>query len=109
MPDIRPEPVVDAAKMAAAVSGLIAAAGAITTLVGWTTADQVQSATVLAGGLITALATLAAVIAPIVAAYRARALVTPVAWPRNDDGLPLVEAPGLRAGPPISTQEESQK
>lgn len=89
--DKRPEPVVDAAKIAAAVSGLVAAAGAITTLVGWTTAEQVQSLLVLIGGLITALATLVAAAAPIVAAYKARAKVTPLADPRTNYGTALVE------------------
>ncbi len=82
----RPEPVLDAAKLAAAISGVIAAAGAITTLYGWTTAEQIQSLTVLIGGLITALATLVAVVAPIVTAQRARAKVTPLADPRNIHG-----------------------
>ena len=90
----RPEPVLDAAKLPAAAAGLVAAIGAITTLVGWTTADQIQSVTVLIGGLITALATLVATAAPILAAYKARAKVTPLSDPRSRSGVALVEADG---------------
>ena len=90
----RPEPVVDAAKLAAAAAGAVAAIGAITTLWGWTTADQVQSLVVLIGGLITAVATLVAVVAPIAAAYKARKQVTPLADPRSRSGAALVESGG---------------
>jgi hypothetical protein len=86
----RPEPVVSAAKLAAAAAGLVAAIGAITTLWGWTTADQVQSVVVLIGGLITAAATLVATVAPILAAYKARKEVTPLADPRDSHGHALV-------------------
>lgn len=90
----RPEPVLNAAKVAGAVSGLVVAAGAVTTLVGWTTAEQIDSAAVLVGGLVTALAALVAVVAPLVAAYRARPKVTPLADPRDANGTPLVPATG---------------
>ena len=95
----RPEPVLDAAKVASAVSGAVGALGAALVLVGWATAEQVQSWVIVTGGAVSALATLVAVVAPIVAAYRARGLVTPLESPRNSDGTPLMAVPGLRSGP----------
>lgn len=98
VPDDRPQPVLRAAQAAAAVSGLVAAIGAVLTLVGWATADQVQSWVVAAGGLTTAVATAIAVAAPILAAMRARELVTPLEAPVSADGVPLVtDLPGRHA------------
>lgn len=93
-PAPRPEPVLTAARLAAAVSGVIAAVGAVLTLLGWSDAGQVHQAEVLAGGIVTSVATLAAVVAPMVAAYRARAKVTPLSDPRDAAGAPLVAAHG---------------
>ncbi|SDG94697.1 hypothetical protein [Klenkia brasiliensis] len=98
VPADRPQPVLRAAQAAAAVSGLVAAIGAILTLVGWVTADQVQSWVVAAGGLTTAVATFVAVAAPILAALRAREAVTPLEAPLSADGVPLVtDLPGNHA------------
>ena len=98
-PDVRPEPVLDAAKIASAVSGTVGAIGAAFVLIGWATGEQVQSWVVVTGGIVSAVGTLVAVVAPIVAAYRARAEVTPLESPRNDDGVPLMVVPGLSDGP----------
>lgn len=97
----RPEPVLDAAKLAAAVSGTVLAVGALLVLIGWATADQVKSWAVIAGGIVTAIGTLMAVAMPIITAIGARAQVTPLAEPRSVDGVPLVTsaAPAVVAGP----------
>lgn len=89
----RPEPVLDAAKLAAAVSGTVLAIGAMLVLVGWVTADQVQSWAVIAGGIVTAIGTLIAVAMPIITALGARAQVTPLANPQSVDGAPLTATP----------------
>jgi len=86
----RPEPVLDAAKLAAAVSGVVLAVGAALVLVGWATTDQIKSWSVIAGGAVTAIGTLLAVVMPIITALGARAQVTPLAAPQGVDGAPLV-------------------
>lgn len=92
----RPEPVLDAAKIAAAVSGTVTAIGAILVVVGWATSDQVQSWAVIAGGVVTAVGTLVTVVMPVITAYGARAQVTPLAAPVGVDGVPLVTDMGDR-------------
>lgn len=86
----RPEPVLDAAKLAAAVSGTVLSIGAIFVLVGWVTADQVQNWAVIAGGIVTSVGALLAVAMPIITALGARAQVTPLAAPVGVDGVPLI-------------------
>lgn len=88
----RPEPVLDAAKLAAAVSGTVLSLGALLVLVGWATADQVQSWAVIAGGIVTSIGALLAVAMPLITALGARAQVTPLAAPVSVQGLPLVTA-----------------
>jgi hypothetical protein len=88
----RPEPVLDAAKIAAAVSGTVTAVGAVFVIVGWATSEQVQSWAVIAGGIVTALGTLVSIVLPIITALGARAQVTPLAAPVGVDGVPLVAA-----------------
>jgi hypothetical protein len=90
----RPEPVLDAAKVAAAVSGTVLAIGTAFVLIGWATADQVQSWAVIAGGIVTAIGALIAVVLPIITAYGARAQVTPLADPRGMQGQVLPITPG---------------
>ena len=97
-PADRPQPVLRAAQAAAAVSGVVAAIGAVLTLVGWATADQVQSWVVVSGGVVTAVATLVVTAAPVLAALRARELVTPLEDPVGADGIALVsDEPGQHA------------
>lgn len=88
----RPEPVMDAAKLAAAVSGAVTAIGTAFVLVGWTTADTVNNWAVVAGGIVTAVGTLITVALPIITAVGARAQVTPLAAPVGMDGVPLITA-----------------
>jgi hypothetical protein len=94
----RPEPVLDAAKIAAAVSGTVLAIGTAFVLIGWATADQVQSWAVIAGGIVTAVGALIAVVLPIITAYGARAQVTPLAAPVSVEGVPLITS----AAPPVA-------
>jgi hypothetical protein len=88
----RPEPVVNFAKLASAVSGAVVALGAMFVLVGWASADQVQQWAVIAGGIVTAVGAVLAAVLPIGAASAARAQVTPLASPRAVDGAPMVPA-----------------
>lgn len=88
----RPEPVMDAAKLAAAVSGAVTAIGTIFVLVGWTTADTVNNWAVVAGGIVTAIGTMITVALPIITALGARAQVTPLTAPVGMDGVPLITA-----------------
>lgn len=90
----RPEPVLDAAKAAAAVSGAVLAIGAALVLVGWATAEQVQNWAVIAGGIVTAVGALIAVVLPVITAYGARAQVTPLAAPVSVEGVQLVASSG---------------
>lgn len=92
----RPEPVVDAAKVAAAVSGTVLAVGAAFVVIGWATADEVQNWAIIAGGIVTAVGTLIAVVLPIITAVGARAQVTPLAAPVSVQGVPLITS----AAPP---------
>lgn len=103
----RPEPVLDAAKLAAAVSGTVLAVGAAFVVVGWVTADQVQNWAVIAGGIVTAVGTLLAVAMPIITALGARAQVTPLAAPVSVQGVPLVATavPDPAVSPPAAPQE----
>lgn len=88
----RPEPVVNYAKLASATSATVVAGGAVFDLLGWATPGQVQQWAGIAGGIVTAVGALLAVILPIGAAYAARAQVTPLSSPQNVDGAPLVVA-----------------
>lgn len=96
----RPEPVLDAAKVAAAVSGLVTAIGAALVLIGWTTPDQVEQWSVVGGGIVLAVAAVLAVVMPLATAWQARGKVTPLADPRDSSGAPLapaVDPPGQHA------------
>lgn len=102
----RPEPVLDAAKVAAAVSGTVLAIGAVFVLVGWATADEVQNWAVIAGGIVTSIGALIAVVLPIITAYGARAQVTPLAAPVSVEGAPLVAAAGVPAPAPFEDRRD---
>ena len=91
-PDTQPEPVMDAAKAAAAVAGVVTAVGAGFVLVGWATTDQVQQWAVVAGGIVSAVGALLSVAMPLITARGARAQVTPLASPRDYQGTELVPA-----------------
>jgi hypothetical protein len=98
----RPEPVLDAAKLAGAVSGIVLSVGTVFVLVGWVTADEVQNWAVIAGGIVMSIGTLLAIVLPIITALGARAQVTPLAAPVSVDGVPLitsVAAPPVAGGP----------
>jgi hypothetical protein len=91
-PGDRPQPVLDWAKLAAAIGGLVTASGAALVFVGWATDTQVRQAAILAAGAVTAVGALVAVVAPLWAARRARALVTPLKDPRDNSGQQLLTA-----------------
>jgi hypothetical protein len=95
----RPEPVLDAAKLAAGVSGTVLSVGALLVLVGWATADQVQSWAVVAGGIVTSIGALLAVAMPLITALGARAQVTPLAAPVSVQGAPLVAGTASEPAP----------
>jgi hypothetical protein len=94
--DPRPEPVTLAGKVAGAVGGIVtflAALGLISTAEG----DTLSTA---ATGLLALALAVPGVVAPVVAAYRARRKVTPLSDPQNNAGQPLTpsapDVPGLR-------------
>lgn len=91
------EPVMNAAKVAAAVAGVVTAAGAAFVLIGWATTDQVQAWSVAAGGIVSAVGALLAVVMPLVTAWGARAQVTP--WP----------LPGPTPTPPLPAPAGSEE
>lgn len=96
----RPEPVLQAAKLAGAVSGLVTAGGATFVLLGWATGPQVMQWAVIAGGIVTAVGALLAAALPLITARGARKQVTPLIDPRDADGVPLVpvrDTPGAHA------------
>lgn len=96
----RPEPVLDAAKLAAAVSGTVLSVGALFVIVGWVTADQVQNWAVIAGGIVTSVGTVLAVALPLITAIGARAQVTPLAAPVSVEGHPLARVGALAMAAP---------
>lgn len=93
----RPEPVLDAAKLAAAVSGVVLSIGTVFVVVGWVTADEVQNWAVIGGGIVMSVGTLLAIVMPIITALGARAQVTPLAAPVSVEGVPLITS----AAPPV--------
>jgi hypothetical protein len=99
----RPEPVLDAARLASAVSGVVLAVGAVLVLVGWATTDQVRSWSVIAGGAVTAIGTLLAIVLPSITALGARAQVTPLAAPVGVDGVPLITSTATVPAPAPSS------
>lgn len=88
--DHRPEPVLDAAKLAAAVSGAVTGIGGLLVLAGYATTDEVKEWAVAAGAAVVGVGALLGVVLPVITALRARDRVTPVADPRDVEGRPLV-------------------
>lgn len=96
----RPEPVLDAAKLGGAVSAAIVGVGGLIVLIfTGVTVEDVSRWALAAGTAVTALASLGVYVAPVLSGLRARAKVTPLESPRNADGVPLMEVPGLSHGP----------
>jgi hypothetical protein len=90
----RPEPVLNAAKVAGAVSGLVVAVGAAFVLAGLITAEDVAGWAQVAGGIVLALGALVSAVTPMIAARGARAKVTPTADPRDSRGRRLIPVVG---------------
>lgn len=86
----RPEPVMDAAKITAALSGLVTAVGSAVILGGVATATKVQEWTVVSDAIVAALVTLLSIVLPLVTAKGARAQVTPLSQPQGVDNAPLI-------------------
>ena len=86
----RPEPVLDAARLGGLLAAAVVTVGAVVTLVlagRWTDLDALGASL---GAALGALMALAAYVAPVWQARKARAKVTPLSSPRDADGTPLV-------------------
>lgn len=90
----RPEPVLEAAKLAGNVAGVVTGLAGIFATVGAVTGWQWALATAAALG---ATGAVLAKWMPLVTAFGARAQVTPLAQPQAMDGSPLVSAPSMSA------------
>jgi hypothetical protein len=98
--DNRPEPVRYAAQIGGLLSAVLVAVGGVIALVaGGLTIDELGPLGIAIGGVIVAVVALGVYLLPVWQAITARAKVTPLASPRNDAGIPLIEAPGFRTGP----------
>ena len=87
------EPVIDAAALAAKVSGLIVSLGAILTIVGFTGPETDWNIMAQAvGAAILAIGGVVGTILPIINAFKARAKVTPLANPVDSAGIRLTPA-----------------
>jgi Flp pilus assembly pilin Flp len=86
----RPEPVLNAAKIGGLIAALVVAVAATVSLVlagKWTDINALGTAL---GGVAGAVLALAAYIAPVWQAYKARKVVTPLSDPRDTAGRQLV-------------------
>lgn len=99
--DNRPEPVKYAAQIGGLLSAVLVAVGGVIALIaGGLTIDELGPLGIAIGGVIVAVVALGVYLAPVWAAVKkARPKVTPLESPRNNDGIPLMEAPGFRQGP----------
>lgn len=86
------EPVIDAAKISAKVTGVVAGVGGVLATLGYGTSEDWSAATAASGTLVLAGASLVGAVLPIINAFKARAKVTPLANPKSDAGVPLVES-----------------
>lgn len=86
----RPEEVLNAAKLAAAVSGAVTGVGALLVLAGYATTEQIREWAVASGAAVVAVGALLGAVMPIITALRARERVTPLSDPRDGAGRPLV-------------------
>lgn len=96
----RPEPVVDAAKVAASVALVVGGVLTVLAAFGVTVPDP-DELTRAVVSVATGALTLVSVASTLWAAFRARAKVTPLESPRNSDGTPLMAVPGLSQGPAV--------
>lgn len=113
--DVRPEPVLHAARIGGLLAALVVAIAATVSLAlagRWTDLDA-WGATL--GGLAGAVMALGAYVAPVWQAHKARAKVTPLSDPRDADGTPLVADLGdgstgtPYAGPVLPTGRPAQQ
>lgn len=98
--DDRPEPVKYAAQIGGLLSAVLVAVGGVIALVaGGLTVDELGPLGIAIGAVIVAVVALGVYLLPVWQAIKARAKVTPLESPRNGDGIPLMEVPGLSRGP----------
>jgi len=103
----RPEPVLDAAKLASALSGAVLGVGGLLVLAGVATTEEIKAWAVAAGAAVMGVGALLGVVMPIITALRAREWVTPLTDPRDGAGRPLVVA-GELAGPVVDKPAHRQ-
>lgn len=88
--DSRPEPVVYAARIGGLLAALlVSVGGVIAILAAGLTLDELGPLGIAVGAVITAAVALGVYLLPVWQALRARAKVTPLDDPRDDDGAPL--------------------
>lgn len=104
----QPEPVVNSAAIAGAVSTLVAAVGTVLVSTGWVTDAQVTAAGHWARIVVLAICAVITAFAPLVAAAHARTQVTPLKRPRDVRGQQLVpvDAYGRHAAAPARRERE---
>lgn len=94
LPDNRPEPVLNAAVIAGAVAAVIIAVGGLLRVLGWSADTDFQQVAESASNIIFALAAAWSLVGPwILAKFRARPKVTPLADPRDALGRKLIAVP----------------
>lgn len=86
----RPEPVVDQAKVAGTMTGILTGLGGVAVTLGAASVEEVDTAVTVLVGAVSAVLTAVNVLVPILRARVAREQVTPVSDPRAVDGTPLV-------------------
>jgi hypothetical protein len=89
--DVRPEPVLDEAKIVAKVTGLLTGAGTIATVLGLASVADTSTIVIVLTAVLGAGITAVNSILPIVRARIARDQVTPVGDPVSITGVRLVE------------------
>jgi hypothetical protein len=92
----RPQPVLNAATAASAVTAVV---GLVLTVLVATGAIGADDSNRISEAFATAVPTVLGAVAPILAALKARQQVTPLASPRNAEGVALVAVTGLASGP----------
>ena len=95
----RPEPVVTLVRLGALTSAAVVAVGGLVALIAAGRWGDLNTLGATVGGVVVAVGSLVAYVAPMWQAWKARAKVTPLSAPRNDDGQPLMAVPGLSNGP----------
>jgi hypothetical protein len=92
MAESRPEPVVDAGKVAGAIAGVVTAIFSVLVVVGVVKQEDADTWLFVLSTFGGAVATLVAAALPIYQAYQARKKVTPLSDPENEEGVALVPA-----------------